>query len=294
MPRPRHDELLNKMFLKITTYNVGELGYPLKAGGREEAEGHFSKDVLAARRAFNEVIHNLETLRSDIFLLQEISDYETLDKVRKHLSNGDEYEAHLVTNSEDVEGKNVGLLTRITPTGPITFLQADAQEEASGQELRLKRSLVCEIPLPHGRILTLISPHLASSYGHYIEHYREERFAEAKVLASKIKQIKREDKLIVVAGTLNDIDPECPGYSIPFYHHPRVLWPVKGNILKNAASMDNSLREIYYTNKYEHVTDHFLVDKDLTVNYFSVHNFGDGESVHYPVSAIIQTRCSND
>lgn len=109
-PILKGNNCLNSMFLSITTYNVGGLGSPLRLGGNggNDVVERLTEGSLPPKRAFGEIVRNLEALNSDIFVLQEISDYEVLLELKEQLPNGDGYEAYLVTNPDDSERSSSG------------------------------------------------------------------------------------------------------------------------------------------------------------------------------------------
>lgn len=303
---PMADKRPDQSQLSITTYNVDGLTHydPRRTNRVAHRAGKWSLlDTPPEVQKMNEVACTLDRLDSDIVLLQEIDRLHTLKCLKEHLRRGSEYEAYFVQNPNHSGKDNVGLLTRITPSSRVTHLQdsiGGPQEDNGKERVRPPSSLVCDIPLPDGRTIHLISPLLASLYGETAEMDRHKRLSEAFLLSHKIWWAKYDNKLVIVAGTLNDDDPEHPGASTPFYYHPNVLKTIKGDELRNAAYMSHIPQPQSYSNDQNHMTSHILVDKGLLVKHFSINHPNNKvsdchrASKHHPVSAIIEIADDDD
>lgn len=291
----RADRRPDKSQLSITTYNIdGLTKYDSSTTNRiKNVPGGWPFfDKSPEMQKIESIACTLNELNSDIVLLQEIDGLSALDCLKQRLEKGSDYSTYFVQHPNEVRKKNMGLLTRIPPSGDVTCLQdpkGRPQGDACEERVHHPNSLVCDIPLPDGRIIHLISAQLASLDGNTADVDRQRRLSEAFLLARKIWWAQQDGKLVIVAGTLNDDDPEHPGASKPFYYNSDVLPTIKGEALRNAAYMSHVPQSKIYSTREKHNTSHILVDKRLRVKNFSIKHSTNNAFSHYPVSASIKT-----
>lgn len=286
------DRRKRKDQLKVTTYNLEYLVHPKAV---EEGRVHPTTPYPDADSALEKILRiakKLARLDSDVFVLQEVQNIETLYLLREFLPHGHAYDAFLIENLKDPLMMNTALLTRISPKGPVTTVEEvlnEPLESGIDSGAHLRRSIICDLPLGDGRDVCLIGVHLPSLQ-RQTEEAQERRQQQAKRLFKQVWQAKHDDKLVLVAGDFNDADQEVLGVRVPYYFNPQVIKRIKGLFLVNAAARGLLSDGQLFSTHQEHLVDHLLVDKELELKEFHIDNsFRVDVSDHYPVSGIFHT-----
>lgn len=190
-----------------------KFGLPLRLDGAPAAVRERWRDPAFRDRKFREatghVARVLAALRADVLALTEVGDERDVAELQERLRRlGAAYPHRAVGVTRDTfTGQNVAVLSRF-PLGPVVSplpgtegYDAELDDPETEREARLTKALRTTFRAA-GRTFHLFVAHLTSERGGHAAD--AERIAQASLLRRHLLPLLQEDRLVILAGDLND------------------------------------------------------------------------------------------
>lgn len=142
-------------------------------------------------------------INPDVLLLQEVEDRQSLiDFNQYYLNDKARFSQVLLLSGNDQTGRDLGVMTK---NGyEILRVRSYANTEINGQKLFDKDLQEYEIQTPKGKKFYVLSVHLEDHTGNK-DIGKTRRRMQANKVAQVYKQLKEEQKQVIVAGTFNQV-----------------------------------------------------------------------------------------
>lgn len=305
----KQDRRRGRDSLSVATYNTYWLVDPERLPTHPFARYSPWSTAMQARMHVRDVAEVLVEVAADVVVLTEIQSQGALDLLladvneQAQIRGEAEYRAFLMPNPDEEAGMNVGLLSRVDPTGPLHRVQGsstlllhpwcgDPNDEhhptTSIRRAQLNRSFYCDFDIcdAEDRLhrFTLFGVHLQvllrnRKLGALL------RSAQSLILVSEMSRQHGRGREVIVAGDLNDVDPQLGG--VRAKSHGRAVEIIK----RGAEGMWNPAILLPPTSQYScrsrMLIDHVLVETRRPVRKMHIYHQPEAKAAsdHYAVKA---------
>lgn len=186
------------------TYNAEFLWDGIEAeDGSSRVDFPWRGDPETARQHMEKMAGVIREANADIVLLQEVEDEAALRRLNAMLEDQD-YETQLVQGKDTFNRQDVAMLTRLEPS---RVYRINAEGESGGESSQVTKNLVATFDLGGESIAVITAHFIARPDDRSRQHKRE---AQADALRDAAVDLRADGYSIIIAGDLNDYDPDVP------------------------------------------------------------------------------------
>lgn len=258
--------------LKITTFNCRFLfSTPPTAAKSVNFPWRSETDIFDHIKYVSAVI---EKLNSDIIVLNEVQDYNTMEWMRLSLSfkARKQYRSYLLQGRDYTTEMNVGLLTKVDPVEDLDDFQHEMiehqEKDGSVTPIKIAKGLIAKFHIGKEKI-AILGVHLIRSdpKNPSLNTFRE---GQAKIIVDVALKLKNNGWKIIIMGDMNDNDIDALSSKDQLFLDSDPTKSVRSQalfLLKNSKglTLKNSLENFTHqyvraSTVYNSLIDHILYD----------------------------------
>jgi len=265
--------------------------------------------VVEAEEHIRDIAKTVATINPDILGLQEVESCDILNRLIVAIANVNAtvsgYKPFLIQGTDTATGQNVGLITRVDPSGDTTRSENRVNWPVPGNKCGYTGSGGTTAVSKHSMTPFVIN---GKSYTLFNQHFLAyptqadrcaQREGQASVMRGLINTAINANRSIIVVGDYNDYSDAVPDVAndVP---NSRVMSFLRNGLPGDSLKIDPTLVEvssriaqanrytsIYDTDKLSQI-DHLLLSNDINIVSASIPHAASG-SDHWPFYVDIST-----
>ena len=248
-------------------WNSGSSSDPDCAGYANHLNGC---DAAGAQLHLARVAAVVQRLRPDILNLVEVEGCAILTSLIDLLDDSDSYRPYLLKGTDSALGQNVGLITKISPTEPLTRSTARYSYPLPGSNCTLNgvspRSGDTGVSKHYRTVFQLPEWTGVAEIAWFGVHFKAfptdpdacaKREAQAQVIADMVRADIAAGREVVVCGDFNDFSAEILDQhgSVPTSHAVKLITDLNGDGVNELVNLISSVdHDVRYSDWWDHAT----------------------------------------